>query len=147
MKAYHFIYAKIILYAKSMSFVCIVISILVNDSFFFAQALFISIIPLLQFVHLVFLPYQRHYIYLFIYIYIPKAPFLSFSQGPHTTLIHPGARCCFLTNLQCNSFMFACNMFGGLVRKGSTRNTLFLQRNVRKFRWFVRLCQLLVPEL
>ena len=36
---------------KSMSFVHIVTSILVNDSFFFAQALFVSVIQILQFVH------------------------------------------------------------------------------------------------
>jgi len=55
MKAFDFIHAYIILFATSMSFVRIVISILVNDSRF-AQALFVSIIQVLQFANLVFLP-------------------------------------------------------------------------------------------
>jgi len=52
MKVYYFIYTYmyIILFAKSMSFVHIVISILVNDSFY-AQISFISRIQVLQFVH------------------------------------------------------------------------------------------------
>jgi len=43
MKAYYFIYTYTILFAKSMSFVHIVISISVNDSFF-AQVSFVSVI-------------------------------------------------------------------------------------------------------
>ena len=41
----------------SMSFVHIVTSMLVNDSFFFTQAFFVSVTQIFQFVHLVFLPY------------------------------------------------------------------------------------------
>ena len=67
---------------ESMSFVPIVTSILVGDSFF-AQAFFVLKIQMLQFVHLVFLPYQRQF-----YIH-RKGPFLSFNQGPHTTLMRP----------------------------------------------------------
>jgi len=50
MKAYYLIYAYIILFAKSMSFVHTVISILVNDSFF-AQVSYVSIVQVLQFIH------------------------------------------------------------------------------------------------
>jgi len=55
-----------------------------------------------------------------------------------------GARCCFLTNLQCNSFVFTCNMFGNLAENGSTRHTLFIQLHTPWFRWFGGLRQLLV---
>jgi len=59
MKAYYFIYAYmyIILFAKSMSFVHIVISIL--DDSFFAQVSFVSKIQVLQFVHSVICIYRK----------------------------------------------------------------------------------------
>jgi len=69
---------------KSMSSVHIVTSILVTDSFFFAQAFFVSIIQILQSVRLFFFPADLQ-----LYIQNAKGPFLSFSQGPHTTLIRP----------------------------------------------------------
>ena len=80
MKAVLFIYTYIILFAKSMSFVHIVISIPVNDSFF-AQISFVSIIQVLQFVDSV----------VYMYTYIERVPFVGFSQGPRTTLIRPWA--------------------------------------------------------
>jgi len=64
-----------------MSFVHVVTSILVNNSFL-DQDFFVSIQHILQFVCLFFSYLRQFYIY-------RKGPFVSFSQGPHTTLIRP----------------------------------------------------------
>jgi len=64
---------------KSMHFVHVVTFILVNHSFF-AEAFFVSIIKILQFVHLFFSLLTTVF-------YIYKGPLLSFSQGPHVALI------------------------------------------------------------
>ena len=78
-----------------MSFVHIVISIPVNDSFF-AQISFVSIIQVLQFVDSV----------IYMYTYIERVPFLGFSQGAPYNLNPPlgiaQAKHC---NLVCCSFV------------------------------------------
>jgi len=82
-----------------MSFVHIVTSILVNDSFF------VSIIQILQVRSFIISPLTT-----VLYIY-RKGPFLSFSQGPYTTLMRP---CAFTTR----NWWFAVSHLVGAVMGG-----------------------------